>query len=115
LDGSSNTTNSLRSMVGARFQDAQINHSGLRTLPELHALWMHEYLDSSSSVQATMVPVGGAPFIVQGLDMGRDWAVLGGNYTWEMRNGWSMFVNYDLQFNSLATYNIGSGGVGYSW
>jgi uncharacterized protein with beta-barrel porin domain len=115
LTGDGDTTNSLRSMVGARLQYAQINHSGRRTLPEIHAMWMHEYLDTSSGVQATMVPIGGTPFIVQGLDMGRDWADLGGSFTWEMLDGWSMFVNYDLQINRQATYNIGSGGLGYSW
>jgi outer membrane autotransporter protein len=115
LSGSGDSTNSLRSMLGTRMQWAMNNHSGRRTLPELHAMWVHEYLDTTSSLTATMVPVGGAPFIVQGLDAGRDWGVFGGNFTWEMVNGWSMFVNYDLQSNIRTTYNVGSGGVGYSW
>ncbi len=115
LSGSGDTTNSLRSMLGTRMQWAMTSHSGRRTLPELHAMWVHEYLDTSSGLSATIVPIGGAPFIVQGLDMGRDWGVFGGNFTWEMVNGWSMFVNYDLQSNVRTTINVGSGGVGYSW
>ncbi|HZZ26377.1 MAG TPA: autotransporter domain-containing protein [Pirellulales bacterium] len=115
LQGGGDTTNSLRSMVGARLQYALTNRNGRRTLPEIHAMWLHEYLDADSSVTATMVPVGGSPFIVRGLDMGRDWGVVGANLTWEMVDGWSMFVNYDLQTNTKMTLNAGSGGLGYRW
>jgi autotransporter-associated beta strand protein len=115
LAGSANTTNSLRSTLGARMQYAMTNHGGRRTLPEVHALWVHEFLDTSSSLTQTMVPIGNTPFIVQGLDVGRDWALVGGNFTWEMLNGWGMFVNYDLQTNARTTYHVGSGGLGYRW
>ena len=115
LAGSADTTNSLRSMLGARMQWAFTNHAGRRTLPEIHAMWVHEFLDTSSGLTQTMVPIGGTPFIVQGLDSGRDWAVVGGNFTWEMVNNWSMFVNYDLQTNANTTYHVGSGGLGYRW
>ena len=91
------------------------NHNGRRTLPEIHAMWMHEYLDSNTSLTASMVPVGGTPFIVRGLDMGRDYGIVGASFTWEMVGGWSMYVNYDLQTNTQVTYNTGSGGVGYRW
>jgi autotransporter-associated beta strand protein len=115
LAGSADTTNSLRSMLGTRMQWAFTNHGGRRTLPEIHAMWVHEFLDTSSGLTETMVPIGGTPFIVQGLDSGRDWAVVGGNFTWEMVNNWSMFVNYDLQTNANTTYHVGSGGLGYRW
>ncbi len=60
--------------------------------------------------------LAGAPFIVQGLDMGRDWAVLGGNYTWGNAERLE-HVRLTTIYNSIpqATYNIGSRGVGYSW
>jgi fibronectin-binding autotransporter adhesin len=115
LTGSADTVNSLRSLLGARMQWAMASHTGRRTLPEIHAIWVHEYLDTNNSITQTMTPIGGTPFITQGLDVGRDWALLGGNFTWEMLNGWSMFVNYDMQTNALTTYHVGSGGIGYRW
>ena len=56
LAGGGATANSLRSMLGARWQYAMMNRNGLRTLPELHALWMHEYLDSNTSVSEQFSP-----------------------------------------------------------
>ena len=117
LGGSGATANSLRSMVGARWQYAIMNRNGHRTLPELHAMWMHEYLDSNTSVseQFSPTPTGSSAFSIQGLDFGRDWAVLGANLTWEMHDCWSMFVNYDIQTNERETLHIGTGGLSHMW
>ena len=111
-------TNSLRSLLGARMQWAWMHRTCRRSFPEIHAYWMHEYIDSHSLVDATFSPTpegGGTPFIAHGLDLGRDWAVAGASFTWEMHGGWSMFVNGDVQTNNQATLYIGSGGVGHLW
>ncbi|HEY2882999.1 MAG TPA: autotransporter domain-containing protein [Pirellulales bacterium] len=109
------TTNSLRSMLGARLQYASTSGTGHRTLPELHAMWLHEYLDATTSLTTRFVPVAGNTFTVQGLDLGRDSAMIGGSLTWEMYDGWSMYVNYDMQTNTQNTFHVGSGGLGRSW
>jgi autotransporter-associated beta strand protein len=117
LAGSGATANSLRSMLGARWQYAMMNRNGLRTLPELHAMWMHEYLDSNTSVseQFSPTPTGSSTFSIQGLDFGRDWAVLGVNLTWEMHDCWSMYVNYDIESNARETVHVGTGGLAHMW
>ena len=117
MAGNGISTNSLRSMLGARVQYALMSRMGRRFLPEVHALWMHEYLDSNTIVNGhfTPTPEGSSGFTVQGLDFGRDWAMVGTSFTWEMADGWSMFVNYDLQTNTQQTAHVGSGGVGLSW
>ncbi len=107
---------SFRSMLGARFQYAMYARNGKRFLPEVHALWMHEYLNSDTVLTASFAG-GGTPgaFAVNGLDLGRDWAMLGASTTWELGGGWSMFVNYDCQTNSQQTFHVGSGGLGHMW
>ncbi len=111
-------TNSLRSLLGARLQYAIWQRNGRRSMPEVHAYWMHEYLNSHTLLDATFspVPTGGAtPFGVHGLDMGRDWAVVGASFTWELCCNWSMFVNYDAQINNQQIIELGSGGVAHLW
>jgi outer membrane autotransporter protein len=117
LAGGGVPTNSLRSILGARAQYAIYNGKGRRVLPEVHALWLHEFLDSNTIVRATFspVPTGSSGFTAQGLDLGRDWALVGANFTWEMLGGWSMFVNGDIQTNAQTTFYVGSGGIGCQW
>ena len=117
LQGNNQSTNSLRSILGARAQMAIYNRCGHRFLPELHAMWIHEYIDSNTLLNAHFVPIptGSPGFTVQGLDFGRDWALAGTQFTWEMSDGCSMFVSYDCQANTQQVAHIGSGGIGYSW
>lgn len=118
LAASGVSTNSLRSLLGARLQWAWMHSTCRRSFPEIHAYWLHEYLDSHSLIDATFSPTpenGSTPFIAHGLDMGRDWAIVGASFTWEMHCGWSMFVNGDVQTNNQATIYLGSGGVGHIW
>ena len=111
------STNSLRSLLGARLQYAILQRNGRRSMPEIHAYWMHEYLDSHTVLDATFspVPTGSSGFGVHGLDMGRDWAVVGASFTWELCCNWSMFVNYDAQVNNQQTVELGSGGLSHLW
>lgn len=72
-------THSLRSNLGARLRgQARKNKFGWKVTPELRGSWMHEFLDATSIVNAQFAGVGGAGFQANGLDLGRDWAVVGG-------------------------------------
>jgi outer membrane autotransporter protein len=109
-------TRSFRSMLGARMQYALYSRNGKRFLPEIHALWLHEYLNSDTVVTANFAgPTTPGSFAVNGLDLGRDWVMLGASTTWELGGGWNMFVNYDCQTNSQQTLHVGSGGLGHMW
>ncbi len=74
-------TRSFRSLLGARLQYALYARNGKRFLPEVHALWMHEYLNSDTVVTASFAgaTTPGA-FAVNGLDLGRDWAMVRRQY-----------------------------------
>ena len=106
--------NSLRSLVGGRLQYER-GLSGGRLLPEVRALWLHEFLDTDAVVNSFFAPIGGGSFAIQGLNLGRDWAVLGGGLRYELPSGWQLYANYDAQVNSQQVFHVGSGGVQYAW
>jgi uncharacterized protein with beta-barrel porin domain len=58
---------------------------------------------------------GGESFAINGLGLGRDWAVLGGGLNCDLGAGWSTYGDYDLMLNDQTTFHIGSGGVQYLW
>jgi outer membrane autotransporter protein len=107
--------NSLRSLIGTRLQYTQGTRLGHRLLPEVRALWLHEFLDTDVAVNSFFAPIGGGSFAIQGLDLGRDWAILGGGVRYELDSGWQMYFNYDAQVNTQQVFHVGSGGLQYAW
>jgi len=106
--------NSLRSLVGSRLQYDR-GWQGGRLLPEVRALWLHEFLDTDSVVNSFFAPIGGGSFAIQGLNLGRDWAIVGGGLRYELASGWQLYGNYDAQVNTQQVFHVGSGGVQYAW
>jgi uncharacterized protein with beta-barrel porin domain len=105
---------SLRNLIGGRWQ----LHHGIvsaRVLPEFRALWLHEYLDTNAVVTNAFSPIPGGGFAVQGLDLGRDWAIVGGGLRFRLRRGWTAYFNYDSQCNNQQVFHFGSGGIQSSW
>lgn len=92
----------------------QFNRSWSRRgslLPEVRAVWLHEFLQTSSVVNSFFAPIGGQSFAVQGLNLGRDWALVGGGLRWELDSRWSLYGNYDAQVNGQQAFHVGSGGI----
>ncbi|MDB6173122.1 MAG: Outer rane autotransporter barrel domain protein [Chthoniobacteraceae bacterium] len=87
-----NKTSSLRSQLGGRL-GVNIRRFGIR--PEIRALWQHEYLEASRSIEAGF-PTGGG-FQVEGPRTGRDSILLGGsvNFIWSPTLG--TFAAYDAE------------------
>jgi outer membrane autotransporter protein len=109
-------THSFRSVAGARVLAEGTNRKGLSLRPEWRALWLHEFLETNSGFDTYFSEVGGSTsFAVNGLGMGRDWAVLGGGLNCDLTCQWSTYANYDLMLNEQSTFHIGSGGVQYAW
>lgn len=106
--------NSLRGLVGSRLQYDRLLDGG-RLLPELRALWLHEFLDPTSVVNAYFGPIGGGSFAVSGLNLGRDWAIVGAGLRYELASGWNLYGNYDAQVNTQQVFHVGSGGAYYQW
>jgi outer membrane autotransporter protein len=107
-------SHSMRSIVGGRIS-TDIVRSCSRTLtPELRAAWVHEFLDTNQAFTASLPGVGGG-FAVQGVYLGRDWALLGTGLNLQMGASTRLFGGYDLQVNDYQAMHIGSGGVEYVW
>jgi uncharacterized protein with beta-barrel porin domain len=105
---------SLRSLLGIRTQ--MLTLSGVRNItPELRAVWVHEFLDADSPVVARFAPVGGTAFIAEGLNMGRDWALVGTGLNFHLGSGWSAQANYDAQVNEHQAFHVGSGSLQKIW
>ena len=78
---------------------------GLPAGVSFRAIWMHEFLRQTAGlVDAEFASLPGAGFAIRGLDLGRDWAVVGPGITWAVRDRVSLFANYDVQFNAVQVY-----------
>ncbi len=109
-------TNSLRSLLGSRLQfQSRSAGNGWLVAPDVHGIWMHEYLDTTSIVNAQFAGLGGAGFTANGLNLGRDWAIVGAGLSARPSNRWELRADYNTQFNDRQVFHIGSGTVSYFW
>ncbi|MFG0263286.1 MAG: autotransporter outer membrane beta-barrel domain-containing protein, partial [Novipirellula sp. JB048] len=109
-------THSLRSNLGSRLQwQAWTSARGWAITPEIRGSWMHEFLDTTSVVNAQFAGVGGAGFSANGLDLGRDWAIVGGGFAARPSDRWELRADYDTQFNDRQVFHVGSGTLSYVW
>jgi outer membrane autotransporter protein len=83
--------------------------------PVARALWLHEFLSTTTGINAQFAPIGGTNFAVTGTSLGRDWAILGTGLNWNLGRGWQTYANYDAQVNVAQVFHIGSGGFQYTW
>jgi uncharacterized protein with beta-barrel porin domain len=108
-------TDSLRNVLGI-YACRNFRTSGGQTwCPTVRALWLHEYLDTETSLNSVFAGTGGASFGTRGLNLGRDWAVLGCGLNWLASDRLSLYASYDLQLNAVQTLHLGSGGLQYVW
>ncbi len=110
-------THSLRGVLGSRLFADSARWGGRYFSPEFRALWLHEFLETETGFNTffSEVGAGGGSFAINGLGMGRDWAVLGPGIHCDLGCNWSTYANYDLMLNDQTTFHIGSGGVQYLW
>jgi outer membrane autotransporter protein len=108
-------TNALRGLLGLRAAQTWQTDSGRCWIPELRAVWMHEFLQPDTTLTAVFAPIGGSSFATRGLNFGRDWAVLGCGTQYVLNQNVSLFANYDLLVNTQQVWNAGSGGVQVAW
>ena len=84
-------------------------------VPELRAIWLHEFLAPETVLNARFAGISGASFLTRGLNYGRDWAVLGTGVNWIVDSHFSLYANYDIQVNARQTFHVGSGGAQFTW
>ncbi|HEY1784876.1 MAG TPA: autotransporter domain-containing protein [Pirellulales bacterium] len=107
--------NSLRSLIGVRLAGYGWTTGGRSVTPVARALWLHEFLSTTTGLNAQFAPIGGTNFAVTGTSLGRDWAILGTGLNWNLGRGWQAYANYDAQVNVAQVFHVGSGGFQYSW
>jgi outer membrane autotransporter protein len=68
---------------------------GILIKPELRAAWQHEYGESSYGLGASFANVGGAGFLVNGPQIGRDSLLVGAGFALQFNERTSTYVYYD--------------------
>jgi outer membrane autotransporter protein len=92
-----------------------VTAQGLVFVPQLRAGWLHEFLETDTLVTNRFGSVAGSSFAAQGLDLGRDWALLGGGMGWRVTERITLTGDYDAQINERQVFHIGSANVQYVW
>lgn len=107
-------SHSLRSVLGARVSRSYRTRRDRLVSPELRGSWMHEFLDSNQAFNSAFVGTTGS-FVVDGVDLGRDWANVGGGVSLQLGANSRLFSGYDAQFNDHQVWHVGSGGFEAVW
>lgn len=108
-------TNSFRTLLGSRIAFDLITLAGQPLKNEFHIAWMHENLGANTTIASTFVGVGGAAFGSEGVNLGRDWALLGVGFSWAPSENTSLAANYDALLNENTSFHLASGSFQYRW
>ena len=105
-----NSTDSFVSSLGVRaFARFEIGGIYGALVPEVHAIWRHEFLNDQTTLNANF---SGTPsFTVQGSHTGTDTARLGGSLIQELNPAAKLFLNYDAELQSGLTQHTVSAGL----
>jgi len=109
------TTHSFRGALGSRMLWYRRTDNGHLLVPELHALWTHEFQDVDRFVNARFTSLSGGSFTVMGADLGRDAAILGAGISAYAGARFGLFVNYDMYLNGRQIAHAGTGGIRFVW
>jgi uncharacterized protein with beta-barrel porin domain len=112
---SGDDTDSLRNLLGSRIQLRGCSLGRWCIAPDATAAWIHEYLDTDSLVQARFAGIDAGGYSVNGLNLGRDWALVGTGFGARLSNSWQLRGDYYTQFNSNQVMHMGTGSVAYTW
>lgn len=116
LTAGGSDVDSLRGFLGLRMRyDYNAFNGGRRLIPEVQASWLHEYLETTGSLNTRFAAVGGNGFNTTGLYVGRDWALLGAGATYVVSDNIHLSGNYYTQANEYQVYHVGSGGLTLLW
>ena len=106
-------TDSFRTLLGLRAM-RPLGKPGSQV--EFRSLWMHELLDPTvTTFDAEFDGIDGPNFAIDGVDLGRDWAILGTSVSWCLRQQCRLFASYDIMVNNQQTFHLASGGLEILW
>ncbi|MBW0003725.1 MAG: autotransporter domain-containing protein [Hyphomicrobiales bacterium] len=110
LSVSSSDNNSFQTTLGVRLNSRIATASGT-LIPELRVGWSHEFLDASQKITASLVGIPGSGFTSTGILFGRDAALVGAGFSFELSPDAKVFVDYDGRLGSRLQEHSISGGV----
>jgi outer membrane autotransporter protein len=105
---------SVRSELGVRLAAQFGKPDGVQIIPALHGVWEHEFADRYADLNANFVG-GSGDFVVRGVELGADTAVLGAGLTVGFNKSIQGFANYNANLNSKNESSTISGGLSISW
>lgn len=106
---------SLRSQLGARFAYPIELDSGRKMVPEVRAVWAHEFMDTQSSyfatIQGSLLPAA----LIVGQEYSRDYLILGTGLTAPLSDSTLLFFDYDASMSEDVMTHTISGGFRTKW
>jgi outer membrane autotransporter protein len=109
------TTNSLRSTLGADLSGAIDFGWREKLAMRLRLGWQHEYADAARPVTAAFVGAPSIGFTVYGAESSRDSAVLGLAADTAVADGFRAYLRYDGDVSATANNHVLSAGIRMSW
>jgi uncharacterized protein with beta-barrel porin domain len=103
-------SDALWQMLGGR-----ITHDWVGGVVEFRAVWLYNYLGSTTVLNSTFSTVGGTAFSTAGNDFGRNNGLLGFGFTWNLTERLNVAGNYDAYVTDDPIFHIGSGTLQYRW
>jgi fibronectin-binding autotransporter adhesin len=111
---SEDTTDSLRSLAGLRFNYSRSTSAGAFSA-ELRGAWAHEFAENGAFSARLAGDPSGTLFQASGQDNSRDSALVGAGIAMQKDRHWRVFADIDAELNSTQeTFGVGAG-LRYSW
>ncbi len=113
LTVNSMSNDSAQSSLGGRIRTVIATSEVGKLVPELRAVWQHEFADQAQSATesfANMTGVG-STFTVVGSKFSRDSGVVGAGISGDVNDNVKLFLDYDVKLNGDYTSQSVSGGL----
>ena len=101
---------SVQTSLGARVS-TDVTVGGAVLVPEVRAVWEHEFADDRSTITNAFALAPSSPFTIQGIKFGRDAAVIGGGVAYDATNKVKLFIDYDAKLQDNYTGHAVTAGV----
>jgi outer membrane autotransporter protein len=115
LSVASQTTNSLRSVLGVTLGGAADFGWGQKVAAQFKVGWAHEFANTDRPVTASFLGAPALPFTTYGAAPQRDGVVLGVNATANLSDRTSLFLRYEGEFQGIDTSHNFSAGIRITW
>ena len=114
LNVSGQSSASVPSFVGARYQGKLMLANGMVLAPILQAAYVHEFAPERSQIGA-LSTLPGSTFLVDGARPSRDAAQVKAGLELAIGPSSAIFANFDGEFSGQAQFYGGKGGFKYVW